>query len=197
VARLAIFMDGGYVDAISRDEFGLRPDYAKLSEGIADAVRAATPESVDVLRTLYYHCFSYQSSPPTEEEIKRFSQARAFFAALKRLPRFEVREGRLAYRGDDAKGRPIFQQKRVDLLLGLDFALYAGKRQITHAAVVSGDSDLIPAVMVAKEEGVCVWLFHGPRRSRKDGTSTYALELWEAADERMELDAAFMKAVAR
>jgi len=99
----------------------------------------------------------------------------------------------LAFKGLDINKNPIFQQKRVDLLLGLDFALLSGKRQITHAAVIAGDSDLLPAFKVAKEEGILVWLFHGPQVSQKDGYSTYASELWQEADERYEIDLAFMK----
>jgi uncharacterized LabA/DUF88 family protein len=197
VGRLGIFMDGGYIDKVAGDDFGVRPAYDKLADAIADAVRKKTLDSVDVLRTFYYHCPPYQSNPPTEDEARRFGQARAFYQALGRLPKFEVRQGRLAYRGLDAQGKPIFQQKRVDLLLGLDFALLAGKQQISHAAIVSGDSDLIPAIAVAKQEGVVVWLVHGPRRSKKDGSPTYASELWDAADERLELDQAFMDACAR
>lgn len=196
MARLAIFIDGGYMDKVAQDDFGIRPSYGKLSDAIAEAVRAKTLEPLDLLRTFYYHCPPYQSNPPTEDEARRFGQARSFYQALRRLPKFEVREGRLAFRGFDAQGAPIFQQKRVDLLLGLDFALLAGKQQISHAAILSGDSDLIPAIAVAKQEGVCVWLVHGPRRNRR-GQQSYATELWDAADERLELDQAFMDEVAR
>jgi uncharacterized LabA/DUF88 family protein len=196
VARLANFMDGGYIDKLSMEDFGVRPSYGKLAEAITEEVRSKTVEPVDLLRTFYYHCPPYQSNPPTEDEARRFGQARSFYQALGRLPKFEVRQGRLAYRGLDAEGKPIFQQKRVDLLLGLDFALLAGKQQISHAAIFSGDSDLIPAINVAKQEGVVVWLVHGPRRS-KQGKPTYAQELWLAADERLEITQAFMDAVAR
>jgi uncharacterized LabA/DUF88 family protein len=189
VTRLAIFIDGGYIDKVAR-EFQVRPDFGKVSTAIASEVGRRSVGPVELLRTFYYHCPPYQSARPTEDESKRYGQARAFFEALGRLPRYEVRLGRLALRGLDANGAPIFQQKRVDLLLGLDFALLAGKHQIAHAAVVSGDSDLIPAVTVAKQEGVCVWLVHGPR-------GTYAAELWDAADERIELDKALMEEVAR
>ena len=34
------------------------------------------------------------------------------------------------FRGLNNNGRPIFQQKRVDLLLGLDFALLSGKNRL-------------------------------------------------------------------
>jgi uncharacterized LabA/DUF88 family protein len=135
--------------------------------------------------------------PPTQEEATRFANKRRFFNALQSLPRFVVREGRLAFKGQKVTGEPIFQQKRVDLLLGLDFALLSGKQQITHAAVIAGDSDLLPAFHTAKEEGILVWLFHGPRVSKKDGSATFAQELWQAADERYEIDSAFMKRVLR
>jgi len=195
--RLAIFVDGGYLDSLATDEFGIRVDQSKLGEEIRRIVAAKTPNSVDLLRTLYYDCLPYQSNPPTTEEKERFGKKRSYFDMLRNLPRFDVREGRLVFRGLDKTGKQIFQQKRVDLLLGLDFALLSGKRQITHVAVVSGDSDLLPAFKVAKEEGISVWLFHGPRKSKKDGSSTYAYELWQEADERYEIDLDFMKRVQR
>ena len=195
MARLAIFIDGGYINKLCEEEFSVRIDYQALSEEIRNIVAAKTPDPVDILRTHYYHCLPYQSNPPTEAERRRFSQMRRFFTALQNLPRFVIREGRLVPRGYNSRGEPIFQQKGVDLCLGLDFALLSGKRQISHAAVLSGDSDLVPAFKVAKEEGVSVWLFHGPRVSKKSGTCTYADELWQEADERYEMDSSFMSHV--
>ena len=197
LGRLAIFIDGGYIDRIAMDEFGVRPDFGKLSEAIADEVRRASLESVDLFRTLYYHCAPYQSNPPTSEEARRFGNHRRFFDALQRLPKYEVREGRLQYKGDRADGSPIFEQKRVDLMLGLDFALLAGKNVVTHMAILSGDSDMIPAVDVAKREGVSVHLIHGPKESKVQSYPTYHHELWLAADDRFELTQAFMNSVAR
>ena len=196
MARLAIFIDGGYLDALSRDEFSVWVDYRKFSEQITAAVASKTPEPIDLLRTYYYHCLPYQSNPATTEEAGRYAQKHRLFTALRRLDRYTVREGRLMFRGLGANGEPIFVQKRVDLLLGLDFALLSGKNQISHAAVVSGDSDLVPALEVARQEGISVWLFHGPRRSKVNGTSTFASELWLAADERVELVQTFMDRVA-
>lgn len=197
MARLAIFIDGGYLDKLAEHEFSIWVDYNKLSEEIRRIVASKTQDNVDLLRTFYYDCLPYQSNPPTEDERLRFGKKRKFFNALQRLPRFTVREGWLAFRGYYADGNPIFQQKQVDLLLGLDFALLSGKNQIAHAAVISGDSDLVPAFQVAKEEGVSVWLFHGPRVSKKDGQPTYADELWQEADERCEIDLEFMERIAR
>lgn len=197
MSRLAVFVDGGYLSSLAKDEFSIRVDLGSLSEEIRQVVDSKTPDSVELLRTFYYDCLPYQSNPPTTDEAARFGKKRQFFAALSYLSRFVVREGRLAFRGLDINGSPIFQQKRIDLLLGLDFALLSGKRQITHAAVIAGDSDLLPALRVAKEEGILVWLFHGPRISKKDGSSTFANELWQEADERYEIDLAFIQRIQR
>ncbi|RJP33379.1 MAG: NYN domain-containing protein [Phycisphaerales bacterium] len=99
----------------------------------------------------------------------------SFVSQLERLPRFHVRLGKLAYRGERADGSPIFVQKRVDIMLGVDLTLVASKHQISTAILVAGDSDLLPAVEIARNEGVLVHLVHGPNPHR---------ELWDRCDER-------------
>jgi uncharacterized LabA/DUF88 family protein len=198
MSMLAIFIDGGYLDAVSRDEYSVRVDIAKLGEAIRQHVSSKLQDNVNLLRMFYYDCLPYQSHPPTPAEAERYSRKRKFFYSIGQLDRMKVREGRLKFRGiDKITGESIFQQKRVDLQLGLDFALLSGKRSIAHAAIVAGDSDLLPAVEVAREEGILVWLFHGPAKSRKDGSPTYAYELWNEVDERHEMDAAFFKGIKR
>jgi uncharacterized LabA/DUF88 family protein len=194
MARLAIFIDGGYIKALAEKEFAVWIDYERLPSKILEVVAAKTPEPIDLLRAYYYDCLPYQSDPPTKEEAERFAKARRFHDFLTRLPRFEFRQGRLKYRGLDSTGQPIFQQKRVDIMLGLDIALLSAKHQISHMAIVSGDSDLLPALEVARKEGLSVWLFHGPRNSRVTGIAS---ELWNGADERYEINLDFMKDVER
>jgi uncharacterized LabA/DUF88 family protein len=176
---------------------GVPIDLHKVVGAVHATVANATAEPVDLFRAFYYHCPPYQSNPPTAEESQRYAGFRSFQNALERLPRFDVRLGHLQVQGHRADGSPIFGQKQVDLLLGLDIALLSGKGQITHAALVAGDSDLVPAIRVAKQEGVATWLFHGPSRARDDGASTYSQELWQIADDRSEMDELFWQAVRR
>ncbi len=185
MARLAIFIDGAYLDNLCRQCSISELDFNALSSAIRQVVADASPEAVDLLRTFYYNCPPYQGNPPTPDESARYANHRRFADALKNLSRFEFREGRLEKRGYDQNGKPIFQQKRVDLMLGVDVALLSGKRQIGHIALVAGDSDLIPAVQAAKLEGIATWLFHGPPR-------TYHRDLWQEADDRYEVDGAFL-----
>ena len=164
-------------------------DFEKLSQAIRDAIARTTVGNLDLLRTYFYDCLPYQSNPPTPDETRRFSRKRSFFSALQRLPMYKVRQGRLAYRGRDDQGNPFFQQKRVDLMLGLDVAGLAAKHQIQYVAVLAGDSDLMPAIEAAQAEGIAVWLVHGP-------PNTYASELWEAADNRLSIaDPGFIRTI--
>jgi len=117
---------------------------------------------------------------PSADDSLRFSKKQKFFKYLESLDRFTVRQGRLQFKGCDKDNKPIFQQKRVDLWLGLDIALMAGIGKIDLAVLISGDSDLIPAIEIAKDRTVIVRLVHGPR-------GTYHNNLWESVDERREL----------
>ena len=193
MVRLAIFIDGGYVDGLCRRHFrALRPrvDMQVLSERVRRAVAHATPEPVDVFRSYYYTCPPYQHDPPAADDRKRTSRYRRFVDALTHLPRFQVREGHLRLDSLGEDGRLVFTQKQVDLLLGLDAAQMAGRQIVTHIALIAGDGDFVPVIAVLKREGVSVWLFHGP-------LATYAHDLWLAADERHEIDEAFMRAISR
>ena len=81
--------------------------------------------------------------------------------------------------GTEPTVSPIFQQKRVDILLGVDMVQLATKRAIETVILLAGDSDFIPAVEVAKSEGALVKLFHGEEPHR---------DLLKVADERVLID---------
>jgi uncharacterized LabA/DUF88 family protein len=171
MGQTAIFVDGGYFDRVSRDCGSPRIDFGKL------ATELSKPD--DLLRTYYYHCLPYMSPVPTQEEEERYAGKQRFFSALNRLNRFEVREGKLEYRGTDREsGRPIFEQKRVDIYLGVDLIMLATKQRIHRAILITGDSDFLPAIRAAKNEGVLIHLFHGsgPQQPHRD--------LWEEVDDR-------------
>ena len=96
----------------------------------------------------------YQSDPPTEEERERYSKAYKFLFTLRRLPRFEVRLGKLSRIGGQ------FVQKRVDILLAVDLVRMSWDKQIGTAVLLTGDSDFVPAVQAAKDAGVLAQLYY-------------------------------------
>lgn len=69
-----------------------------------------------------------------------------------------VRKGRLAFRGWDSNKKPIFVQKKVDMLIGLDIAHLAYKKLVDRILVFSYDLDIQPALRVARLEGLQVIL---------------------------------------
>ena len=182
----AVFLDAGYLDKVMH--FGhanARVDYGKLIHEIA------LPDSL--FRAYYYHCMPYQSNPPTSDESSRYASKHRFVTALGNIPRFEIRLGRLAKAGFDKDNNPIFIQKRVDCMVGVDMALLAGKRTIDNVALFTGDSDLIPAVEAVKREGIIVTLWHGSNSQRCRPSD----DLVRTCDERRELDAALVKKILR
>ncbi len=92
-----------------------------------------------------------------------------FIYTLRRLPRFEVRLGKLGWAGGE------LVQKRVDILLTVDLVRMSWGRLIGTAILVTGDGDFVPAVEAAKDAGVLVQLYYS-RSSIHD-------ELLSAVDE--------------
>lgn len=147
MGKVAIFIDGAYLTKVQEIRFKkARIDFAKFSNLLANGM--------PILRTYYYNCLPYKSQNPTVEENLRFSKMQSFIDALSRNERFEARTGKLEFRGYDDRGKPIFQQKRVDVMLACDLALLSAKQRIDKAIVVTGDSDFLPAIELSKNEGV-------------------------------------------
>ena len=173
----AVFIDGAYLEKV------LLHDHNRVPIDFGLLVAAMVDEGDELLRAHYYNCLLHKSNPPTDEERERYGNRHRFYTALGYIPRFEVRLGRLAYRGTDQNGDPIFQQKRVDLMLGVDMALLAGKQRVSKVVLLSGDSDFTPAVEAVKAEGVLTTVWHG---SRSDQTRP-SDDLIRACDEQHEI----------
>jgi uncharacterized LabA/DUF88 family protein len=179
MGRIAIFIDAAYLQFVLKEEFAApKIDFQKPVQRMAD--------NREILRSYYYDCEPYQSNPPTPEEKARFGRAQRFHRALDKIPRFQVRLGKLALRGYSSSGAPIFQQKRVDIQMGVDLVLVAAKQSISDAAILAGDSDFLPAIDAAKPEGVVVHLFHGERPHA---------DLVARCDERTRIDQAFIDSI--
>jgi len=95
---------------------------------------------------------------------------------LKKIPRFEIRLGKLSRtrRGD-------YVQKRVDTYFAIDLVKLSVRGTIKNAILIAGDSDFVPPILEAKENGVIVKLFYY-RDTAQD-------ELLECCDEREEITA--------
>lgn len=141
----ACMIDAGYLQKVLASFEKPTIDYQRLVSAITNGKT--------LLRTYYYDCKRYMSEPPTEEERIRQANQEKFHKYLQALPQFECRFGRLEKRWK-ADGSCIFEQKRVDVMLSLDLATLSTKRLIHHAVLMTGGSDMIPAIQIAKTRGL-------------------------------------------
>lgn len=150
--RAVVFIDNGYFSKILKNHFG-EPDidYLLFSQNICGT-------DCERLRTYVYDCMPYQSKPPTPDESKRYSKMDSFVYSIKRLPRFEFRQGSLQKIWVDKKF--TFKQKMVDTLMSIDLVKLSATKQIQDAILVAGDHDFVPAVKVARDAGVLVKLYY-------------------------------------
>lgn len=66
----------------------------------------------------------------------------------------------------DADVRPLIEQKTVDMKIGIDIAMIATKRIADLLIIITGDADMVPALKLARQEGMQVGL--DPLRSNID-----------------------------
>ena len=174
--RAAVFIDGAYLTKILDVDFGKpKIDLARFSDILCG--------KYERLRTYYYNCMPYQSCPVTEEERRRFASMDKFVYTLRKLPRFEVKLGRLGCVGGE------FIQKRVDIALAADLVRLSCGRMIQKAVLVTGDSDFMPAIEAAKDAGVLVTLYYSQ--------SSIHDELLSAVDEGSVMDQELISQVTR
>ena len=138
----------------------------------------------DLYRIFYYDCLPYekkQHNPVTGKSIDfsktdQYKFQLKFFEELKRRRKIALRLGVLEDRKrwiikpcktrellakklnfDDLTEDDVqfdFNQKRVDIKIGLDIASMTLKNQVGQIILISGDSDFVPAAKLARREGV-------------------------------------------
>ncbi len=74
----------------------------------------------------------------------------------------------------DADFRPVFEQKGVDMRIGLDIATMAHERISEGILLVTGDTDMIPAMKPARRAGMQVVLVKMPMPVRTPRDSLLA-----------------------
>jgi uncharacterized LabA/DUF88 family protein len=203
MGRIASFIDAGYWHKIMRNHFhSPLVDFAKLSQILAG--------NQELLRTYFYDCLPFQDNPPTPEQKDFYSKRQSFVEAIRRIPRFEVRLGKLVRRevhfvpeasrdGGFRIATPDeidaglsnfitkYEQKSIDLLLGTDLVRLAAKQSISTAVLIAGDHDFVTPVRAAKDEGILVRLYY------KHGT--VSSELLALCDDKVEVTQQFVDSI--
>jgi uncharacterized LabA/DUF88 family protein len=96
-----------------------------------------------------------------------FTASDAWLHAISHKDLFAVRRGVLKFRGfkprktpvapsslTDADFEPLFEQKGVDMRIGLDIAAYSDNHSVERIILVSGDTDCVPALKYGRRAGL-------------------------------------------
>lgn len=173
MVKAALLIDGGHLRVATKR---LRLDYTpNLIERFA--LSCLTSEE-DFLRIFYYDCPPYrgQQKLPVSGTTIDLTRDDVLLEDLASRDLFAIRKGALAFRGwvpkklpvdgrllRDDDFRPNFEQKGVDMRIGLDIATLAEDRIVERIILVSADTDMIPAMKHARKKGLQIVAVQLPR----------------------------------
>jgi uncharacterized LabA/DUF88 family protein len=173
--KLVVMIDGGHLRALARlADRNYNPDF------IEQFAIGCKTEDEELLRVLYYDCAPYNGTVelPISKQSKTYANPGTWLNQLAERDLFAVRVGQLKFRGfalasvpdqrsqlSDENFNPVFQQKGVDMRIGLDIATYSSARAVDRIALVIGDTDLIPALKHARKAGLQVILAKLPNHT--------------------------------
>jgi uncharacterized LabA/DUF88 family protein len=172
--RVALLIDGGHLRVLAKQaghDFG--PDFIERFS------RDCIEPNEDLIRVLYYDCapFSGTVRLPVSGKKLAVKGNDAWLRELAARDLFAVRLGVLKFRGFSPRQTPLkedrltdddfkanYEQKGVDMRIGLDIANFASMRSVDRILLVSGDTDCVPAMKHARIAGLQVVLVEVPRQ---------------------------------
>ena len=166
-------IDGGHLRALAKRSHAHTPDFAYTPDFIVGFAQKCVDKDETLLRCLYYDCrpFNGRIRLPISGTEKTFTANDGWLRELAARDLMAVRLGQLRLRGfkrkpgTEHKGKaelvdedfkPVFEQKGVDMRIGLDIANYAQMRSLDRIALVTGDTDCVPAMKHARKAGIQV-----------------------------------------
>jgi uncharacterized LabA/DUF88 family protein len=170
--KITVLVDGGHLRVYIKK--ANKPITADYIDKVGLACALATEE---IVRILYYDCalFNGTTRLPVSRGIQTHAQATPLLHDLAQKDLFAVRRGVLKFRGYvirrnhqpsnppvDADFAPKFQQKGVDMRIGLDMATIAANRSVELIALMTNDTDCIPAMKLVRRAGIQVALLCVP-----------------------------------
>lgn len=170
--KTVLLVDGGYLRA-SAKAAGNQYDNAFIEK----FCHACFIADEYLFRIFYYDApqFKGKVTLPVSGNERNFQASDKWLAQLAKLERFAVRVGTLGFRGwrprnipiagaalQDSDFEPVFEQKGVDMRIGLDIATFSQERSVQRVVLVSGDTDMIPAMKHARKSGLEVGLIQLP-----------------------------------
>ena len=185
VERVAVLLDGEFVKKALGQRLKKFPDLGDITAEVERILKTPSLADHTLYRIFYYTADPLTGSTrhPMSGQKFNFGKNQTFTRNSKLIDKVEnapnvaVRRGTLAHQGWQlgyaaAKAMlagtkqsvvaqdiaPKIRQKGVDMRIGLDIASLALKRLVSTIVLVAGDSDFIPAMKLARREGLRVLL---------------------------------------
>jgi uncharacterized LabA/DUF88 family protein len=180
VDRCVVLVDAGYLLGAAASLLAGEPARSRISVDHAALIQAlrerAESETAQPLLRIYWFDGAPDRVPQPEHR------------RLRVMPRVTVRLGALTR----SEGR--WAQKGVDAAMHAELTELARNRACSDIVLVTGDGDLLPGLMSAKEHGVAVHLW---AVQAADGDYNQSEDLVAEADERRVLDRSWITRAVR
>ena len=166
--KTAVLIDGGHLRVLARQaRHTYDPDF------IEKVAHRCVEADENLVRALYYDCapFSGKVKKPVSGEMHEFTGSDGWLRDLAARDLIAARRGVLKFRGfkpkripiatdelTDDDFRPDFEQKGVDMRIGLDIANFAAQRSVERIVLVTNDTDCIPAMKNGRIAGLQIVL---------------------------------------
>ncbi len=188
--KVAVLIDGGHVRVLTaKARRTYDPNY------IEKIALATVDGDETLLRVLYYDCAPYvgKAKKPISGRLHEFNGDGRWLKTLAQKDLFAVRLGVLKFRGYKPRQTPMaeaptdddfapdFEQKGVDMRIGLDTATYSANRIVDRIILLSNDTDCIPAMKHGRKAGLQIVLATFPN-------SKAAPELLEHCDYQRKVE---------
>jgi uncharacterized LabA/DUF88 family protein len=167
--KIVLMIDGGFLRVAAR-KAGKHYDPAFIES----FSKICPSQDEELFRVLYYDCAPYQGQQrlPVSGLTQTFAGSDQWLLDLAKKDLIAVRRGILKFRGyklkrvpitgigalTDADFNPDFEQKGVDMRIGLDIASYSALKCVDRIGLVTADTDCVPAIKLARKSGVQVAL---------------------------------------
>jgi uncharacterized LabA/DUF88 family protein len=171
--KIVILIDGGYLRVKSR-----KAGKQYNPEFIEKFAQVCKIPGEEILRILYYDCAPYAGTVrlPVSGNPYAFTGSDQWMEDLAKKDLFAVRRGVLKFRGYKPKQTPFnligqltdadfdadFEQKGVDMRIGLDIATYSANGCVDRIVLVSNDTDCVPAMKHGRKSGLQIVLIQLP-----------------------------------
>ena len=179
--KVAFIVDGGYFAKKYKANYKKFPEADDVEIYILKIfkyLKKNHDHPIEIYRIFYYDCPPLHNlaklikKPGSMEKSdfkkiceifeSNYKTIKKFHDKMKRKSFFALRMGQLRLQGWEPikksnYWRPKIKQKGVDMRIGLDIANITAKKLCSKVVLVSGDTDMIPAMKTARKEGVHVY----------------------------------------